>query len=128
MVLPSSPKTDTISWAIRISLPLMRYFSRGSDTGVEAGSTGWYGFGFFPPPFGGSGSPSNAGSLNFAVALRKSSISKCHLPLSFLSRVPRPMICLNSVIEPISLSMTINPQVLQSTPVDRSSEVVTITG
>ena len=81
-----------------------------------------------PPPCGGSGSPSNSGSLNSWVAFLKSRISKCHLPLSVRRRVPRPTICLNSVIEPISLSITISPQVLQSTPVDSISDVVTTQG
>ena len=43
-------------------------------------------------------------------------------------RVPRPMICLNSVIDLISLSSTISLQVLQSTPVVISLDVVTMAG
>ena len=43
-------------------------------------------------------------------------------------RVPLPIICLNSVIDSITLSKTIKRQVLQSTPVVKSFEVVTITG
>src|SRR5674476_281158 len=43
-------------------------------------------------------------------------------------RVPRPMICLNSVMELMRLSRTIKWQVWASTPVDISCEVVAMTG
>ena len=42
--------------------------------------------------------------------------------------MPRPTICLNSVIEPTSRSSTISRQVCASTPVESSREVVTSTG
>ncbi len=43
-------------------------------------------------------------------------------------RVPRPMICLNSVMDLICLSSTIRWQVWASTPVDMSWEVTAMTG
>ena len=43
-------------------------------------------------------------------------------------RVPRPMICLNSVIELMRLSSTISWQVCASTPVVISCDVVAMTG
>ena len=48
--------------------------------------------------------------------------------MSSWTRVPRPTICLNSVIEPTARSSTISRQVCASTPVDSSREVVTMTG
>ena len=50
------------------------------------------------------------------------------LPSASRIRVPRPMICLNSVMEPIIWSRTISFVILQSAPVVRSLEVVAITG
>lgn len=54
--------------------------------------------------------------------------SKWVLPSSARRRVPRPMICLNSVMELIHLSMTMSFTILQSTPVERSWEVTAMTG
>ena len=51
-----------------------------------------------------------------------------YLPNSSLMRVPRPMICLNSVIDLMVWSSTISLQVWASTPVLRSLEVVAMTG
>ena len=42
--------------------------------------------------------------------------------------MPRPIICLNSIIEFILFSNTINLQVLASTPVVINFDVVTIVG
>ena len=53
---------------------------------------------------------------------------KYHLSQSGRRRVPRPMICLNSLMELMTLSSTIRRQVLQSTPVVIRREVVTMTG
>ncbi|EJW95666.1 hypothetical protein EVA_16226 [gut metagenome] len=53
---------------------------------------------------------------------------KCVLPSFSRSLVPRPIICLNSVIEPIISSKTISFVILQSAPVDSSLDVVAITG
>ena len=55
-------------------------------------------------------------------------ISKLSLSSSGNSRVPRPMICLKSTIEPIGLKRTTFRSVGMSTPVPRSFEVVAITG
>jgi hypothetical protein len=54
--------------------------------------------------------------------------SEVELVMSSRKRVPRPMICLNSVIELMFWSRTISLQVLASTPVVKSLDVVTITG
>jgi hypothetical protein len=43
-------------------------------------------------------------------------------------RVPRPTICLNSIIDSMRWSSTMSLQVLASTPVVRSFEVVAMTG
>ena len=72
--------------------------------------------------------PSQSGSANKRVTFRKSITAKWVLPSFSRSRVPRPMICLNSVIEPIISSKTISLVILQSAPVERSLEVVAITG
>ncbi len=48
--------------------------------------------------------------------------------IDFLIRVPRPMICLNSVMELILESRTMSLQVWASTPVVISLEVVAMTG
>mgnify|MGYP006922431272 CR=1 FL=1 len=45
-----------------------------------------------------------------------------------IQQVATPMICLNSVMEPIISSRTINLTILQSTPVESSLDVVAITG
>src|SRR5699024_2934661 len=74
------------------------------------------------------GSPSNSGSAKSLHAFLKSIIVKYSLPYFGFNLVPRPIICLNSVIELILLSSTISLHVLQSTPVVSSLEVVTITG
>jgi hypothetical protein len=50
------------------------------------------------------------------------------LAVSSCTRVPRPTICLNSVMLPTSRSSTIRRQVCASTPVDSRREVVTMTG
>ena len=57
-------------------------------------------------------------------------IVKNSFPYLGANLVPRPIICLNSVIpaSPNMLSSTISLQVLQSTPVDINLEVVTILG
>ena len=60
--------------------------------------------------------------------MRKSMTAKWVLPSFSRSRVPRPMICLNSVMEPIILSSTISLTILQSAPVESSSDVVAMTG
>ena len=74
------------------------------------------------------GSPSKSGSLNNLLAFLKSNIVKYVLPKSSLILVPLPIICLNSVIELILESNTINLQVLQSAPVVSNLLVVTIVG
>ncbi|MOA54660.1 hypothetical protein D3C78_1783210 [compost metagenome] len=51
-----------------------------------------------------------------------------NLPWSSLMRVPRPMICLNSVIDLMCWSRTISLQVCASTPVVISLLVVAMTG
>ena len=48
--------------------------------------------------------------------------------MSSCTRVPRPTICLNSVIDPTSRSSTISRQVWTSTPVESRRDVVTRTG
>ncbi len=53
---------------------------------------------------------------------------EAELAVSSLMRVPRPMICLNSVIDWMRWSSTISLQVWASTPVVISSDVVAITG
>ena len=53
---------------------------------------------------------------------------KLSLPSFSRRRVPRPMICLNSVMEPIIWSRTMSFTILQSVPVERSLEVVAMTG
>ncbi len=73
-------------------------------------------------------SPSNCGSAKRSVAFRKSKMVKYSFPYSSLMRVPRPIICLNLVMELILESRTITLQVWASTPVVISSEVVAITG
>ena len=55
-------------------------------------------------------------------------IVKLILPSFSRSRVPRPTICLNMVMEEMVLSKTMTFVILQSTPVERSSEVVAMTG
>ena len=50
------------------------------------------------------------------------------LPCFSSTRVPRPTICLNSPMAPISWSITMSLQSLASTPVVRSFEVVAMTG
>ena len=55
------------------------------------------------------------------------SSSPSHIKCS-LTRVPRPIICLNSVIEPIVLSSTIILHVSASTPVLINLDVTAITG
>lgn len=52
---------------------------------------------------------------------------KKYLLYSSSMRVPRPMICLKVVMELIVLSRTMTLQVLASTPVVNSSEVVAMT-
>ena len=72
--------------------------------------------------------PSQSGSANKRVTARKSITTKCVLPSFSRRRVPRPMICLNSVMELIISSSTISLVILQSAPVESSLEVVAITG
>ena len=55
------------------------------------------------------------------------SSSPSHQYSSF-TRVPRPMICLNSVIEPIERSRTTSLHVCASTPVLMSRLVTAMTG
>ncbi len=75
-----------------------------------------------------SGSPSKAASAKSRVTFLKSIIVKYSLFFSSTSLVPLPIICLNSIMLFILLSITINSTVLVSTPVDKSLEVVTKTG
>ena len=72
--------------------------------------------------------PSQSGSAKRRVTFRKSITTKWFLPSFSLKRVPRPIICLNSVMEPIISSRTINFVILQSAPVESSFDVVAITG
>ena len=65
---------------------------------------------------------------NDDIGFLKSIIVKYSFPLFGSNLVPRPIICLNSVMLAISSSKTINLTVLVSTPVDKSFEVVAITG
>ena len=60
--------------------------------------------------------------------LRKSMMVKCVLPSFSRMRVPRPTICLNSVIELMLWSSTISFTILQSTPVESNLLVVAMTG
>ena len=53
---------------------------------------------------------------------------KKFFPKSSRNLVPLPIICLNSVIDLIFLSKTINLVVFESTPVDINIEVVAMTG
>ena len=73
-------------------------------------------------------SPSHAGSAKCLLTPRKSIITNENLFAFSTIRVPRPIICLNCVIEEMFLSMAINFTVFVSTPVDKSSDVVAITG
>ena len=72
--------------------------------------------------------PSQSGSAKRRLTFRKSITTKWVLPSFSRRRVPRPMICLNSVIEPIISSKTISFVILQSEPVESSLEVVAMTG
>ncbi|GAA1229375.1 hypothetical protein GCM10009676_09910 [Prauserella halophila] len=69
-----------------------------------------------------------SGSLKCSVAPTKSMISNDVFPLSGKSRVPRPMICLNSTGEPTGRKSTAYFRSSMSTPVDSSREVVATTG
>ena len=60
--------------------------------------------------------------------LRKSMLTKWVWPSAGRKRVPRPMICLNSVMEFTTSSRTMSLVILQSTPVESSLEVVAMTG
>ena len=53
---------------------------------------------------------------------------KCVLPSRSRMRVPRPTICLNSVMELMFWSSTMSFTILQSTPVESSLLVVAMTG
>ncbi|MNY38632.1 hypothetical protein D3C86_1732700 [compost metagenome] len=75
-----------------------------------------------------SGSPSKRGSANSSVAFLKSRMVNQSLPYLSSIRVPRPMICLNLVMDWMFWSSTTSLQVLASTPVVISSEVVAMTG
>ena len=75
-----------------------------------------------------TGAPSKSLSANLSVTLLKSIIVKYCFPYSSLIRVPRPIICLNSVMEPVFSSRQITLQVCASVPVLISFEVVAITG
>src|SRR6266542_848832 len=55
-------------------------------------------------------------------------MSNVSLSSSGYRRVPRPMICLKSTIDPMGLNRTMFLTVGRSTPVERSLEVVAITG
>ena len=123
----------------------MRYLMRGVDSGNSGGSGGSgcasggrsSGVSSSSGGTGGSsglgsyictGSPSKAGSAKSSVAFLKSMIENQNLSKSSLMRVPRPMICLNSVMDWMRLSSTMSLQVWASTPVLMSCEVVAMTG
>ena len=93
------------------------------------GGTGGFGGNFFLGSSGSiSTSPSQSGSANNLVTPLKSIMEKCVLPSLSLILVPLPIICLNSVIEPMFSSRTMSFTILQSVPVESNFDVVAITG
>ncbi|MCY1535139.1 hypothetical protein D9M68_705310 [compost metagenome] len=95
--------------------------SAGAGSGGATGASA-------PGSYTCTGSPSKSLSANSSVARLKSRIVNQVLPRSSRSRVPRPMICLNRVIDLMPWSSTMSLQVCASTPVLMSLEVVAITG
>ena len=147
--LTSTPRTRTLpcfsgsgssiqggSQMVTSSGPKSSMSSSDPGSSTVSSSSGHSGSGISPSSPGSgkgmsmlpAGLPSKSGSAKSRVDPRKSMIVKNSLPCSGSSRVPRPTICLNSVIDPMLDSKTMSLIVLTLTPVVSSFDVVTSVG